>query len=310
MAGQPTLVERAVLRSLWAIGRVGLGAVLTRFYMWMLATAGVKMMPTVLRGYEPTAADVFVCTFAKSGTNWMMQIVTQIADHGAAEFDDIHDLVPWPEAPLSSQVAPMDSPARSASGQRAFKTHIPAEHVPLAPEARYVCVVRDPKEVFVSSWFFVCGIIEGIWGSPPSLDDWYARWIEGRFPLGSWAEHTAGWWALRDEPNVLVLTFGELKRDLPGCIDRVAELMGVELTEPERAAVVEKSGFAWMKEHAHLFATPVPSVGGRRAVMIREGRTGASGEVLDEAQMAAIDAQAREKLAELGSDFPYVDLFG
>ncbi|MCI5167722.1 MAG: hypothetical protein D3903_16935 [Candidatus Electrothrix sp. GM3_4] len=47
-------------------------------------------------GYTPTVHDVFVATFAKSGTNWMMQIAQQISSLGAAEFDHIHDLVAWP----------------------------------------------------------------------------------------------------------------------------------------------------------------------------------------------------------------------
>lgn len=309
MAGPPSLGERVVLRVLWAAGRVGLGGLVTRFYLWTLATVGPVGMGLVFKGYTPQPHDVFVCTVAKSGTNWMMQLVTQIADHGQAEFDDIHDIVPWPEAPLASQVAPLTAPVTSRSGLRALKTHVPAQHVPFSPEARYVVVVRDPKDVFVSSWFFVGGIVNGIWGAPPALDDWYRRWVERRFPLGSWAEHTAGWWARRHEPNVAVFTFAELKADLPGCVDRLAAWMGVSLSEAERSAVVERSGFAWMKAHAHQFQTPVPSVGGQRAVMIREGKRGSSRELLTEAQWAEIDRVCREELAERGSDFPYDEAF-
>mgnify|MGYP000197201932 CR=1 FL=1 len=306
--GPPTLPERFTLRTLWLLGRVGLGGAVTRFYLWMLARLGPVGMPIVFRGYEPTAADVFVCTVSKSGTNWMMQVVVQIADRGRADFDEIHEVVPWPEAPVASQVAPLSTPVRSVTGLRAIKTHVPAAHVPIGDAARYVVVVRDPKDVVVSGFHFVGGIIDGIWGSPPALDDWVRRFVERRFPLGSWAEHTAGWWALRDRPNVLVLTFDELKVDLPTQVDRVAELMGVELSPDERALVVEKSTFAWMKAHEAMFRTPVPSFGGR-AVMIREGRSGGAKEALSEAQRAAIDQTCREELAELGSDLPYDDWF-
>src|SRR5215471_4515279 len=44
--------------------------------------------------YEPGEHDVLVCAYFKSGTNWTMQIATQIAYRGAAEFEHIHDLVP------------------------------------------------------------------------------------------------------------------------------------------------------------------------------------------------------------------------
>ena len=72
-------------------------------------------------GYEPTAQDVFIATFAKSGTNWMMQIAQQIAYYGAVEFEHIHDLVPWPDAPFPKIRARLNDPTivqRSPSSLR------------------------------------------------------------------------------------------------------------------------------------------------------------------------------------------------
>ena len=52
------------------------------------------------KNYQPSKHDIFVCTYSKSGTNWMMQIAFQIANRGRGEFERIHDVVPWPDAPL------------------------------------------------------------------------------------------------------------------------------------------------------------------------------------------------------------------
>ena len=49
--------------------------------------------------YIPNKHDVVVATYAKSGTNWMMQIAHQLAFHGKGEFDHIHCVVPWPDSP-------------------------------------------------------------------------------------------------------------------------------------------------------------------------------------------------------------------
>src|SRR5262245_27374775 len=46
------------------------------------------------RGYIPGEQDVFVMTYAKSGTNWAMQIAHQLIYHGKGEFDHLHDVVP------------------------------------------------------------------------------------------------------------------------------------------------------------------------------------------------------------------------
>src|SRR5690349_22250630 len=45
------------------------------------------------KGYEPTEHDVFVVTYVKSGTNWMMQLAHQLLFHGRGEFDHIHSVV-------------------------------------------------------------------------------------------------------------------------------------------------------------------------------------------------------------------------
>jgi hypothetical protein len=54
------------------------------------------------RGYVPGKEDVFVMTYPKSGTNWMIQIAYQLIHHGKGEFNHIHDDVPWPDAKLHS----------------------------------------------------------------------------------------------------------------------------------------------------------------------------------------------------------------
>ena len=43
------------------------------------------------------------------------------------------------------------------------------------------------------------------------------------------------WWPMRDEPNVLLLHYSDVKRDLAGAVSRIASWLGVELTDDERA---------------------------------------------------------------------------
>ena len=44
----------------------------------------------------------------------------------------------------------------------------------------------------------------------------------------------AAWWPLRHEPNVLLMHFADMKKDLPGSIRKVADFLGIE---PERRPV-------------------------------------------------------------------------
>ena len=104
--------------------------------------------------YQPTAHDVFACVYFKSGTNWLMQILVQVIHHGAAEFEHVHDIVPWPDSPDPRYAVPLSDDTawkNSPTGLRVIKTHLDFTRVPFSPEARYVCVVRDPKDVCVSA---------------------------------------------------------------------------------------------------------------------------------------------------------------
>jgi len=127
-----------------------------------------------------------------------------------------------------------------------------------------------------------------------------------------WAEHAASWWALRDRPNHQVWNFADLRRDAGPAVDEVAGLLGAELTDSQRATVLRRCSFEWMKEHTARFDPP-PMPGVRvqdRSPMVRRGAAGGSDELLDGAQQAAIDRRCQARLKALGSDLPYAEWFG
>ena len=265
-------------------------------------------------GYVPTENDVFVATFGKSGTNWMMQIAQQIACFGAAEFEHIHDLVPWPDAPFPEKRARLDDPSltrRSPSGLRIIKTHFEQDYVPFNEQAKYIIVIRDPKEMLVSGYHFAGAALDAL-GVEYNLEQWLTEAMRpADFLFGDWATHTASWWALRNEPNVLVLSFADVKKDTPGVIDQVAELLGVRLSAEQRDKVIEKSSFAWMKAHESQFkALALPHRGKKKLPeMIRSGKSGKFKELLTPEQQAAVDQFFSTRLKQLNADFPYADLF-
>jgi hypothetical protein len=266
-----------------------------------------KIKTRAFKGYVPTANDVFVCTYSKSGTYWMLQLVTQIAGRGAAEFDHIHDIVPWPEGTLPGPVrlnAPtwQDSPTQI----RAVKTHAEANFIPYNRDAKYVIVIRDPKDALISSFYFSDSIMPGL--SSIGLDAWTEAFIRGEIPYGIWAEHVAGFWPWRERDNVLVVMFSEMKRDLEKVARAVATLMEVQLSDAEVAMAVEKSSFAYMKAAEAKFEPPSPMVQ-EKVELLRNGKTGEAVEHLTPEQLATVDRTMKAQLQNFGSDFPYDEYF-
>ena len=168
--------------------------------------------------------------------------------------------------------------------------------------------MRDPKDVFVSSYHFMRSVALG--PAMPSVANWLDTYLSPDTPLGSWAAHLQSCWAIRDRPNVLFLTYEQMRADLPAAVDKIAALMGVGLTAEERAAVIAQSTFEHMKKVGSKFdATGLPWASSRGA-MLRRGERGKSGELISAADQRRIDDYWRAELRKLGSDFPYDEAFG
>jgi hypothetical protein len=271
-----------------------------------------EKMKEAFAGYTPTKHDVFVCTYAKSGTYWTMQIAHQIAHYGEAEFEHVHDVIPWPDVFMPSAVTLEDTRPQenSPTGLRVIKTHLDSQYIPYNPDAKYIIVVRDPKEAFVSSYHFARAL-SPFGRMDFQVDEWMELFLENQSPYGSWAEHAASFWTWRKKPGVLYITFDELKKNHRAVSSHIAELMGVKLTEAQLDKVVEKSSFQYMQKIDDKFTPRMPMIQKNQpsGVMIRKGESGKSDELINFEQQAIIDRFCQDELKRLGSDFPYTEMF-
>jgi len=258
--------------------------------------------------YQPTGHDVFACVGFKSGTTWLLQIAVQIAHLGQAEFDNIHSVVAWPDAaaPFRRRVIPLtnDSPARRApTGLRIIKTHLEEQGVPYSSEARYLVMVRDPKDVVVSEYHFIRSLLLG--PLMPSVRRWVQLSLAGDVPSGSWARHLASYWRVRNKPNVLFLTYEDLSADPVGVIRQIARFMNVGLDTAQLEAVVRAATFEQMRRLTDRFDPGRIVPWGRAHSMLRRGRPGGAGELLSPELRQLIDQHSRSELQRLECDFPY-----
>jgi hypothetical protein len=288
------------LPALWLARQLGLT-------INLLQSMGRVMRSTMLKGfvgYEPRPQDVFVCSYYKSGTNWTMQIAHQIATRGQGEFEHVHDVIAWPDSMPGYAIALKDAPIAAATDLRVIKTHLSFSHIPYSPQARYIAVVRNPKDAYVSAYHFSRDTMFG--PMMFSVPDFLAYFLDDSFIFEPWGHFTHSYWQQRHQPNVLFMTYEEMKKDLPGTVQRVADFMGVELSQAEFALVCEKSSFAYMKAIDHKFypgrIMPWSSPNGK---MMRQGKMGNSSELLTPEQQQSIEDHFRAKLQQMGSDFPY-----
>jgi Sulfotransferase domain len=268
------------------------------------------------RGYTPGNQDVFVMTYPKSGTNWVLQIVYQLIHHGRGEFDHIHSVAPWPDAvlvsrtwrdyaiPLRLSTAWRTAPER----RRVIKTHLNWELLPYSKEARYIAVIRDPKDVFVSFYFFTRNNLLG--RATPSVNAFYRAFLTGKIFTGSWAVNAAGYWAQRHRPNVLVVSFASMKQDLEKTVRRVAEFLEMQVSDEVIREVCRKSSFDYMKSIDERFAPYQGAPWRSKTFMLRHGKQGESSALLKVVQQREMDSVFKAELQQLQSDLPYDEICG
>lgn len=298
--------------AVWCLDRIGLSRrVFSRVTRRQHREAAGK---NPFKGYVPTSHDVFVATFVKSGTNWMMQIVQQLVFHGQADFEHIHNVVPWPDTklmgPMKNYAVPIEDPAvwmASPEHKRVIKTHFSWELLPYSTDAHYIMVIRDPKDVFVSSYFFF--LKNGPMGPvAPSIDTWLELFLSNDFFInGSWAVNTAGYWAERHRKNVLICSFKSMRRDLRGTVRQVADFLDIRVGDEVIDLVTRKASFDYMKQIDEKFKVWKMIPWGKVGPMMRKGVQGGSSELLSPAQQRRIDEYFMSELKRLGSDFPYAE---
>ncbi|XP_053189522.1 sulfotransferase 6B1 [Scomber japonicus] len=87
-------------------------------------------------------------------------------------------------------------------------------------------------------------------------------------PWGSYFDHALAWEKKMDDPNVMIVTYEELKKDLSEGIRQISKFFGYSLTEAQVQQISEGSTFSAMKEGS------AQSHGGMANVIFRKGEVG------------------------------------
>jgi Sulfotransferase domain len=259
---------------------------------------GTEEGKRAMLSFRAKPTDVFIATYPKSGTTWLQQIVHGLRTRGSMDFDEITAVVPWLE--MAADLG-MDAQAPQMAEPRAFKSHLAWHDIPKG--ARYICAVRDPKDVVVSSYHFHEG-----WRFEPgaiSIDDFAREFFIGRERKRSYWHHVASWWEQRHRPDVLILSYENMKADLPAAVRQVARFIDYASDPELLEIVVKQSSIEFMLAHGRKFddhllrarnaARGLPP--GGTSSKVRSGRVGDHVRELSRPVREEIDALWRQEIA-------------
>jgi aryl sulfotransferase len=272
------------------------------------------MDSTIWNDFEFRNDDIVIATYAKSGTTWLQQIVGQLLFDGAEDLD-VAEMSPWLDLRVPPKAEKL-SVVRNQTHRRFIKTHLPVDALVFSPKVKYIYVGRDGRDVVWSMynhhsnanemWYDALNNTPGRVGPaierpPESVTQYFRDWMDRNgHPFWPYWENVSSWWAIRDLPNVTLVHFEDLKRDMPGEIRRIAKFLETPINESKWDSILEHCSFDYMKQNA---GKTVPLGGafwdGGSQTFINKGVNGRWRELLSEEESAEY---VRMSLHELGEE--------
>ncbi|XP_023231875.1 sulfotransferase 1C2-like [Centruroides sculpturatus] len=217
--------------------------------------------------YKPKPGQLFIVAHPKCGTTWLQQIVAQIFNKDKP-VNNIFQMKnsPFLEFAGADAVDYMDEPG-------AIKIHLPFNLTPYSPDAKYIYVARNPKDCCVSFYHHTKNL-EIYNFADGTFDEYFELFINGKKDYGDYFDHLLSWYEHKDDPNVLFITYEDLKLDTRNYILKIAKFMGDEyhdilINNPDILEnVLRYSSLKHMKDNARSYiaytaslpeGTPIPS---------------------------------------------------
>ena len=262
--------------------------------------------------------DIVVADPFKAGTTWTQRIVQQILHNGEEKEGGLSDTSPWLDSSWGDHAGMLQvlKEQREAGMRRVMKSHLPADALPIAPEARYVFVGRNGKDLGISFHNYLynfsdaddvddqpdsCRVVRRLHalGDSRGHAEFFDQWLDTNgYHCCDLLDIMKSWWELRDEPNVLLLHYRQLKKDLPGQIARLAEFFSIDPTSLRMDAIVEHCSFDYMSARAEKMAPFGGAHMSSAKAFFHKGLKRDHRTELTPAQVRRFDRVALEKLGE------------
>lgn len=273
--------------------------------------------------FEPRNDDIIVATSYKAGTTLMQTIVGNLLFPDGQLPGPATEISPW----LDFRMVPLElmlGQLEAQTHRRYIKTHTPLDGLPFYEGPKYLCVSRDPRDVFMSllnHWGNhtdeLFGIINGI---PGRMGDefypydgdikkawrtWITKggfeWNSDGYPYWSHLAYARTFWDYRHLPNVRLVHYNDLLADLDGEMRAIANYLEIEIADELWPDVVKRCTFAEVKKDPGKVVgdTIAFAFKGGADTFINKGTNRRWVGVLDEEDLALYD----EAMARLPADY-------
>ncbi|XP_064488496.1 sulfotransferase 1B1-like [Ornithodoros turicata] len=212
--------------------------------------------------YKPRDDDIFLITYARCGTSWMQQVLYLVLHNGQAPADAIQFYIKCPLLELEGSEA-VDAMPRPGI----ITSQLSYDRIPKSSSAKYVLLLRDPRDVCVSMFHYLKGFPSYLFTSG-KFTEFVELFVEDETDYEGYFNHIESWWSHRNDPNVFFVTFEEMQLRPADVVERLVRFLGItEFNEDVVKRVLKKSSAKYMREHTNthmeeFFYTPFETLMG------------------------------------------------
>lgn len=279
--------------------------------------------------FVPRSDDIVICTYSKCGTTWTQRIVDLLIFQ-TPDPRPVVSNAPWLDATFFAPVEEDLAKLKAQTHRRFIKTHMPFDSVPLYEGVKYIHVGRDGRDARMSMHNHMIGFRPEMLqrmaevarsdprlparGGPPSQDprQFFLDWLkdaeadvtEGFGIDLPFFEFENTYWRERKRENVLFVHYNDLKANLAGEMNRIAEFLAIRVPSDVMPKLVEAAMFASMKRDGDALVPMAKMAWDRGADrFINQGTNNRWQGVLTEDDLARYEALAQRKWSKATRDW-------
>jgi hypothetical protein len=183
--------------------------------------------------------DVFLTSYPRSGNTWMRFLVGNLVyPNDPVTFLNLESLLP-------DMYIHSDREMRGLRRPRTIKSHECFD----PRYQRIVYIVRDPRDVAVSNYFWE--LKKGSFRDGFPIQEFIPRWMAAQYwpRLGNWGDHVTSWLSTRrNHPNFVLIRYEDLKQHTTRELARVAGLLQIEPTAERLESAIKLSSAERMRQ--------------------------------------------------------------
>lgn len=273
--------------------------------------------------YRPRADDILIATYPKCGTTWTQRIVSLLVFQ-TIDAKPVMEISAWIDQRFAQPIQDVIARIDAQPHRRFLKSHLPFDGLPFYDEVKYIHVGRDGRDVGMSFYNHQAGFTDEAIDKlsraglddeqigrpyPPVLTDpaeFFHRWVtEGigsgdkdGLPNLSFFQFEQAWWEARSRPNVLFVHYNDLKSDLRGEMQRVADFLEIVVAPAVLGDLVEAAGFeAMSRDGDALMPNATAAFRNGSRTFFNKGTNGRWKGTVSEGDLALYDAKVKSMLA-------------